>query len=1168
MINNLSILKWSLLAFLSAVGLAMGNPTIKVVNHTELKETLFQYHTYLHNLCFSPDLTLAAWVDMEGIYVFDLKNRRPYQIISSTYISSRRNSFNCIAISRDNKWLYSSADDGDLVCWDIVPSDVIETPDGTELRPSTASGIRLDKLHGDNVGFSQNGSFIAIDGAVYQLNPFKLVLNTTAAAISFTADELFVVAYGGVLDKMADIYSFRGDSFIHDRRIAIRSTSRSLDKFSVIAYDPVFQRICQPGGNGIILWDINSGKTIAETYFQEPDISNFSPDGSLIMVKSGKGSGYSMGTVYSTPNLIEVVSEAFMSQFGIDGTRLARGISSYSLDVYKFEQLPPYLEISVTFDDTDTGANSKLDNGESAKLIVTINNTGQGSAVGLEIHSSVDNGNVSIASIEPTSAINGGAKRTIEVPISASRSADTGLAEITMSVKEINGFDSPTITLTLPINRVLPPEITIAETATIDDTPRIMPVPINIAVAEKLQGLFSIVGDGDGLLENGETALVSIPVKNNGSGDAFGVTMQVNQVMIGVTALTPNVTIGDIPPGETRYGEILVKVERSYAELSLALDLTAKDIRPAMETAIRKVALPYQKLLPNIAFSYSLHDGNTPASRGNSDSQMQVGELIEIRFALVNQGTASAEAVDVTLQSDKEGIIFALDRASCNRIDPGGPLIDLLFAFTIQRSIVPGMTPFNLQIAMQDYPNQTATLNLPIYPAETTRIELAPTTLQVHDKVWIPACPAAAGTVWDLVCDPIDQSVVYLATSDQGVLKSFDKGFTWQEANGGLTTKDVRCIALDPNHPATILVGTSSAGVFRSENGGNTWESINRGLMEIAEGQWPECRAITIRHEDPSRALLGTDQGLYLSKNGGKKWELCKKLPGKDVQLIVSLFGDLDAFLVGLRSSSIFRTSNSGESWEAIYKAVGDMSSMPSLVCDPKDPMLLYLAQGISGILKSADGGVNWIPFNEGLLVPGGDKSTSISSVAIDPSNSRNLFAISDDGRAFQTVNGGEFWQVLDREFPGTGRPHRPRIMITSDGTLFAGAEEGLFTMGDVKKIHTLPSIRFTSGSVVIGDEIREELDQIIDYLRDSPMARISATGHTDNLGDEKANLQLSLARAESLKRFLVSQGIGADRISTEGLGWLRPIAPNETPEGRGLNRRVEVLVAGPAETH
>src|SRR5262249_9483646 len=75
------------------------------------------------------------------------------------------------------------------------------------------------------------------------------------------------------------------------------------------------------------------------------------------------------------------------------------------------------------------------------------------------------------------------------------------------------------------------------------------------------------------------------------------------------------------------------------------------------------------------------------------------------------------------------------------------------------------------------------------------------------------------------------------------------------------------------------------------------------------------------------------------------------------------------------------------------------------------------------------------------------------------------------------------------------------------------------------------------------------------------PNAQVQLVGHTDNSGSQAANQVLSSARAETVKGMLVSQGIGQERIATQGFGADRPVASNDNEEGRARNRRVELIV-------
>ncbi|HET7372897.1 MAG TPA: OmpA family protein [Gemmatimonadaceae bacterium] len=85
-------------------------------------------------------------------------------------------------------------------------------------------------------------------------------------------------------------------------------------------------------------------------------------------------------------------------------------------------------------------------------------------------------------------------------------------------------------------------------------------------------------------------------------------------------------------------------------------------------------------------------------------------------------------------------------------------------------------------------------------------------------------------------------------------------------------------------------------------------------------------------------------------------------------------------------------------------------------------------------------------------------------------------------------------------------------------------------------------------------------IKQIVSLLNGNPTLKLEIDGHTDADGDAQANLALSQARADAVKQVLVTQGIDAARLSTKGYGATKPIASNDTPEGKANNRRVEFV--------
>ncbi len=112
--------------------------------------------------------------------------------------------------------------------------------------------------------------------------------------------------------------------------------------------------------------------------------------------------------------------------------------------------------------------------------------------------------------------------------------------------------------------------------------------------------------------------------------------------------------------------------------------------------------------------------------------------------------------------------------------------------------------------------------------------------------------------------------------------------------------------------------------------------------------------------------------------------------------------------------------------------------------------------------------------------------------------------------------------------------------------------------------IANLVGVRFITGSARVDAASTPALFRAVAALEGQPSMRVELRGHTDAIGSEVANQQLSEQRAATIARFLEGEGIEEWRISVTGFGASRPIADNATEQGRELNRRVEMRVISP----
>ncbi|HSU27912.1 MAG TPA: OmpA family protein, partial [Chitinophagaceae bacterium] len=104
--------------------------------------------------------------------------------------------------------------------------------------------------------------------------------------------------------------------------------------------------------------------------------------------------------------------------------------------------------------------------------------------------------------------------------------------------------------------------------------------------------------------------------------------------------------------------------------------------------------------------------------------------------------------------------------------------------------------------------------------------------------------------------------------------------------------------------------------------------------------------------------------------------------------------------------------------------------------------------------------------------------------------------------------------------------------------------------------------ISFGATNAKLTTKSNASLDKIVTMMNENPGLSIKVEGHTDNVGDDDANMTLSKDRADAVKAYIVSKGIPEDRIIAEGFGETTPIADNNTAAGRLKNRRIEIKVA------
>ena len=141
-------------------------------------------------------------------------------------------------------------------------------------------------------------------------------------------------------------------------------------------------------------------------------------------------------------------------------------------------------------------------------------------------------------------------------------------------------------------------------------------------------------------------------------------------------------------------------------------------------------------------------------------------------------------------------------------------------------------------------------------------------------------------------------------------------------------------------------------------------------------------------------------------------------------------------------------------------------------------------------------------------------------------------------------------------------RESRIQAEAKAEGALQELKENARVTQEQRGLVVSLASgLMFNIGESEVRPPAYERLETVAKLLQSSPNRMVVVEGYTDSQGGSESNIELSRRRAESVKQFLVSQGVPAQRIRTRGYGEANPVAANDTQTGRAQNRRVEIVI-------
>jgi photosystem II stability/assembly factor-like uncharacterized protein len=277
----------------------------------------------------------------------------------------------------------------------------------------------------------------------------------------------------------------------------------------------------------------------------------------------------------------------------------------------------------------------------------------------------------------------------------------------------------------------------------------------------------------------------------------------------------------------------------------------------------------------------------------------------------------------------------------------------------------------------------------------------------------------SGGTIQDIEICPSDTNVIYAASDVGGMMKSTNRGRTWQVINDGLkgdfATLKVCDIAIDPTDHDSLYIITGDGfnpergGIFKSTNAGNTWQLLSDQIFSYGNGpmrNWGDLLAID--PQNTKHVFVGTARnGVYQSLDAGKTWSYC----GFKGQLVSSLLlektGSENSLWVTLRGDQggLYRSGQQFKTWQAILEKTDAWHVTRS----PGQDRALYVSAGIQGVLKSTDENAHrWQQINTGF-----DETIRCVEVAVTPDRPNIIYAVSNRPKIhgiYRSVDAGHSW--------------------------------------------------------------------------------------------------------------------------------------------------------------
>ena len=316
-------------------------------------------------------------------------------------------------------------------------------------------------------------------------------------------------------------------------------------------------------------------------------------------------------------------------------------------------------------------------------------------------------------------------------------------------------------------------------------------------------------------------------------------------------------------------------------------------------------------------------------------------------------------------------------------------------------------------------------------------------------KTWIDASRGYTGAqARAIAVDPTQPGHVFVAARS-GIFTSFDGGMNWIGLNfSPVVSMEWNMVGIDPSNPQHIIAETNWSNILlNSTNGGYKWNSVFR-----FSDQRIGWRAVAFAPSNPRIVYVGSagyfsagsfdgsqpGQGIFISRDGGITWQSANDSNSQNAHVASLAVDPTNTQIVyaATSGSGLLKTSNGGQSWIRLTGLWSNQERLIFVAVNPAVPEIVFLGIERGGLFISMDGGNTWKHSIKGLIPEG-----SIASIVFDPTRPLEVMYLADLlSGVYSSVNGGANWTVINN---GLRMRAVTALAISADGQHIYAATEG-----------------------------------------------------------------------------------------------------------------------------